>query len=257
MLRGRVLLVDRLDDLLAEPLDLLLRLLDRRPRREAEADVEVVDAVLLVEALELLDALLRRPHHEVVRALLRGDVVLGLQLRMAREDAEPEVEAPLLDEVRPELRGCLVERVGNPAVAHHHRERLLPQLLRVSLVGALALVPDLLQVRRRVRRHRDAVGGRAADRVGARVAAAPDRPATLLVGTGAEKTLLPLPVLAVEVEALALERELPDLDRLQEPAEHLLLRNAELAPVPRVVAARHRREEAALREVVDERELLC
>jgi hypothetical protein len=256
VVRRRVLLVDRLDDLLAEALDLLVRLLERRPRRHPEAEREVVHAVLLVVALELLDALLRRAHHQVVRALLGGDVVLGAELGMAGEDPLPVVELPLLDEVRAELLCGLLERVRDPAVAHEDDERLLAALLRRLLVGRDALVPDLLEDRRGVGGHRLPVGRGALDRLGARVAAAPDRPAAFLVRPGREEALLDLPVLAVEVEPLALERLLPDLDRLEEPAEELLLRDPELAPVAGVVAAGHRRVEPPLGEVVDDRELL-
>ena len=132
----------------------------------------------------------------------------------------------------------------------------LPELLGGRLVVADPLVPHCGQLRERVGGHRLAVLRRAADRLGARVAAAPDRPAALLVGAGREEAVLDLPVLAVEVEPLALERLLPDLDALEEASEHLLVRDAELVPVARVVPARHRRVEAALGEVVDDRELL-
>ena len=132
----------------------------------------------------------------------------------------------------------------------------LPSSSAYSLVGGGALVPDRLVERRRVAGPGLAVLGRAPDRRRVRVAAAPERPAALLVGLRGEQALLDLPVLAVEVEALALEGLVPDRDLLVEAAEQMLLRDAVLHPVAGVEAARDRRVEAALREVVDDGELL-
>src|SRR5680860_207063 len=117
-------------------------------------------------------------------------------------------------------------------------------------------VPRLLHQREGVAGPGGAVGGRARDGRGRGVAAAPDRPAARLVGLGREQALLDLPVLALVGEALALERLVPDPDRVEEPAEQLLLGDAELHPVTRVEPARDGRVEPPLREVVDHRELL-
>lgn len=202
----------------------------RGPMRQPAAQHHVVDPTLRLEELKPLDALLRRPEHQIWRQPFHCHVGLRGEVGIPREPAGSEVEPGRRQEAVAEGPRGVLERVRHPPVTHRNHEWALSERPCPVAIGVRRAPPTPLRTSAAGRRSSSRRTRQRGQRRSPRRCHPPDRPAARLVRRWREPPVPDLPVVALVVERLTGERLVPDVDRLPEPPEQPLLGDARTAP---------------------------